>query len=105
RPSRESSRIRSAPRSSRPIRRPRFIWTANPRPASALELGGETARVFPACKWVAPADPWVRKPSSVGMIYLYETIPGSDGEAVNRYEIKQSIHDAPLTRHPETGEA
>ena len=39
------------------------------------------------------------------MIYLYETIPGSDGEAVNRYEIKQSIHDAPLTRHPETGEA
>jgi hypothetical protein len=38
------------------------------------------------------------------MTYLYETIPDSDGEAVRRYEIRQSIHDEALTRHPETGE-
>lgn len=38
------------------------------------------------------------------MIYLYETIPGSEGEEVRRYEIRQSIHDSALSRHPETGE-
>ncbi|RPJ33276.1 MAG: zinc ribbon domain-containing protein [Verrucomicrobiaceae bacterium] len=37
------------------------------------------------------------------MIYLYETVPGSEGGEVCRYEIKQSIHDAALTHHPETG--
>jgi hypothetical protein len=38
------------------------------------------------------------------MIYLYETIPNETGGEVRRYEIKQSIHDAPLQRHPETDE-
>jgi len=38
------------------------------------------------------------------MTYLYETVPGAQGGEVRRYEIKQSIHDAPLTHHPETGE-
>lgn len=36
--------------------------------------------------------------------YVYETLPRS-GKAVRRYEIKQSIKDSPLTKHPETGEA
>lgn len=39
------------------------------------------------------------------MIYTYETLPDVDGGEIRRYEIKQSIHDAPLSRHPETGEA
>lgn len=38
------------------------------------------------------------------MTYLYETIPAKDGEAVKRYEFQQSMKDAPLTKHPETGE-
>jgi hypothetical protein len=38
------------------------------------------------------------------MIYLYETIPAAEGEEIKRYEIKQSIHDPALSRHPETGE-
>jgi hypothetical protein len=37
------------------------------------------------------------------MIYLYETVPSSEGEEVRRYEIKQSIHDPALTHDPETG--
>lgn len=37
------------------------------------------------------------------MIYLYETIPGTEGGEVTRCEIKQSIHDKALDRHPETG--
>lgn len=36
--------------------------------------------------------------------YLYETLP-RPGKAARRYELRQSIKDAPLTRHPETGEA
>ena len=38
------------------------------------------------------------------MTYLYETIPSSEGDEIRRYEIKQSIHDTALTRHPETGD-
>lgn len=38
------------------------------------------------------------------MIYLYETVPGTEGVDAKRFEIKQSIHDAPLTHHPETGQ-
>ena len=38
------------------------------------------------------------------MTYLYETIPAREGAEVTQYEIKQSIHDDALTRHPETGE-
>lgn len=36
--------------------------------------------------------------------YVYETIPSKEGEEIKRYEIEQSIHDAPLTHHPQTGE-
>jgi predicted nucleic acid-binding Zn ribbon protein len=36
--------------------------------------------------------------------YLYETVPAKKGASVRRYEIRQSMKDAALTRHPETGE-
>ena len=38
------------------------------------------------------------------MIYIYETVPAARGEEIRRFELKQSIHDAALTRHPDTGE-
>lgn len=37
-------------------------------------------------------------------VYLYQTIPVRDGEPVRTYEIRQSMKDAALSRHPETGE-
>jgi predicted nucleic acid-binding Zn ribbon protein len=36
--------------------------------------------------------------------YVYETIPQQPGEEPKYYEIKQSMKEAPLERHPETGE-
>lgn len=36
--------------------------------------------------------------------YVYETIPETAGAAPRRFEVRQSMNDAPLTRHPETGE-
>jgi predicted nucleic acid-binding Zn ribbon protein len=36
--------------------------------------------------------------------YVYETIPKTPGEKPRHFEIKQSMKDAPLTNHPETGE-
>jgi len=36
--------------------------------------------------------------------YVYETIPQLPGKAPARFEIAQSMKDAPLTRHPATGE-
>jgi predicted nucleic acid-binding Zn ribbon protein len=36
--------------------------------------------------------------------YVYETIPDKKGARAKRYEIRQSMKDAPFTRHPETGE-
>ncbi len=36
--------------------------------------------------------------------YVYETIPQKPGTKPERFEVKQSMKDAPLTRHPETGE-
>lgn len=38
------------------------------------------------------------------MTYLYETIPNEKGGKAKQFEIKQSANDAPLTKHPETGE-
>jgi predicted nucleic acid-binding Zn ribbon protein len=35
--------------------------------------------------------------------YLYETIPGKPGEEPVTFEVQQSMKDAPLTRHPQTG--
>lgn len=35
--------------------------------------------------------------------YLYETIPAKEGEKPETFEIRQSMKDAPLTKHPETG--
>jgi predicted nucleic acid-binding Zn ribbon protein len=37
-------------------------------------------------------------------IYVYETIPAAEGLPVRTYEISQSMKDAALTKHPETGE-
>lgn len=36
--------------------------------------------------------------------YVYETIPSKPGEKARHFEIKQGMNDAPLTKHPETGE-
>lgn len=36
--------------------------------------------------------------------YVYETIPRQPGEAPRRFEVVQSMKDAPLDRHPDTGE-
>ncbi len=36
--------------------------------------------------------------------YVYETIPARPGEKPSYYEIRQSMNDAPLREHPETGE-
>lgn len=35
--------------------------------------------------------------------YLYETIPSKPGEEPVTFEVGQSMKDAPLTKHPETG--
>lgn len=37
--------------------------------------------------------------------YVYETIPAKSGEKPKRYEIKQSMNDQPLAKHPQTGES
>jgi predicted nucleic acid-binding Zn ribbon protein len=36
--------------------------------------------------------------------YIYETIPRQPGEEPQRFEVIQSMKDAPLTCHPDTGE-
>ena len=36
--------------------------------------------------------------------YVYETIPRQPGEAPRRFEVVQSMRDAPLERHPDTGD-
>jgi predicted nucleic acid-binding Zn ribbon protein len=36
--------------------------------------------------------------------YVYETIPAKAGQKPRYFEIKQSMNDKPLTKHPETGE-
>lgn len=36
--------------------------------------------------------------------YVYETIPRQDGETPRRFEVVQGMKDAPLSRHPDTGE-
>ncbi|HCR30917.1 MAG TPA: hypothetical protein DIV79_12965 [Opitutae bacterium] len=35
--------------------------------------------------------------------YIYETIPSSNNESPERFEIQQSMNDSPLTEHPESG--
>ncbi|MBX7210830.1 MAG: zinc ribbon domain-containing protein [Verrucomicrobiaceae bacterium] len=35
--------------------------------------------------------------------YVYETIPAATDEQPVRFEMKQSMNDAALTRHPESG--
>lgn len=37
-------------------------------------------------------------------VYVYETVPSRAGEPVRTYEIRQSMKDAALAKHPETGE-
>jgi hypothetical protein len=36
--------------------------------------------------------------------YVYETLSRPDGAPARRFEVVQSMKDAPLTRHPDTGE-
>ena len=36
--------------------------------------------------------------------YIYETIPQKKGEKPRQFEFVQSMHDAPLTHDPETGQ-
>jgi hypothetical protein len=36
--------------------------------------------------------------------YVYETVPRHPDEPTRRFEVVQSMRDAPLQRHPETGE-
>jgi hypothetical protein len=36
--------------------------------------------------------------------YVCETIPAKAGEKPHYHEIRQSMNDAPLTKHPEGGE-
>ena len=36
--------------------------------------------------------------------YIYETIPQKEGQKPSRFEVKQSMYDAPLSTHPETGQ-
>lgn len=36
--------------------------------------------------------------------YVYETIPQKPGQEPRRFEVRQSMKEAALTRHPETGE-
>jgi predicted nucleic acid-binding Zn ribbon protein len=51
-------------------------------------------------RWNPGADP----PYASGMpTYVYATI-GPDGEETDHFEVVQSMGDAPLTEHPETGE-
>lgn len=35
--------------------------------------------------------------------YLYETLPETPGEGIDRFEVKQSFSEAPLSVHPTTG--
>lgn len=35
--------------------------------------------------------------------YLYETIPSGHGDVPERFEVRQSFSDEPLTEHPDTG--
>jgi arsenite-transporting ATPase len=45
------------------------------------------------------------KPTITMTTYVYETIPQQAGEKSRLFEIKQSMNDQPLTKHPESGEA
>ncbi len=36
--------------------------------------------------------------------YVYETIPQQPGESPRRFEVVQSMKDAPLQKHPDSGE-
>lgn len=36
--------------------------------------------------------------------YVYETIPAKAGQPPQRFEVRQRMSDAPLKKHPETGE-
>ena len=35
--------------------------------------------------------------------YLYETVPSSQGETAEQFELRQGFNDPPLERHPTTG--
>lgn len=35
-------------------------------------------------------------------IYVYETVPDAAGQTPERFEVRQTMSEAPLTAHPET---
>ena len=43
-------------------------------------------------------------PKSAMATYIYETIPTQPDASPRRFEVVQSMNDAPLQRHPTTGE-
>jgi predicted nucleic acid-binding Zn ribbon protein len=36
--------------------------------------------------------------------YVYETVPRTPNEPIDRFEMKQGFDEAPLAQHPETGQ-
>lgn len=36
--------------------------------------------------------------------YIYETIPQNADQKPERFEVRQSMYDAPLKQHPQTGQ-
>ncbi len=52
----------------------------------------------------APANVVASISRSAMTTYVYETIPSRPGAPVQRFEVRQSMQDQPLTKHPETGE-
>ncbi len=76
--------------------------------AGTAMSGGEHAlipRARQTIVWVSPLRGTAPPPRMAPMAtYVYETIPAKSGEKPRHFEIKQSMTEAALTRHPDTGE-
>ena len=74
------------------------------------EVAAQHARQAYALPWFADEPVGVAalgqlfpNQNSTMTTYVYETIPQSEGEKPEYFEVKQNMTDAPLTKHPETG--
>ena len=47
---------------------------------------------------------WMKSQGVAVSRYNLAQLPGKPGEKTRRFEIKQGMNEAPLTKHPETGE-
>jgi predicted nucleic acid-binding Zn ribbon protein len=63
------------------------------------------------CYWLSnmrasrlPSEPQSVVSELVMATYIYETVPDSAESPTRRFEVRQSMLDAPLTRDPETGQ-